>query len=109
MTQRASDLEGIRCMLAKARHATIFPILVVLVLQGCSASGGGDADDDAPAPVAAPRVALATTTGTAFLIADGASSVPIRVTVTDAAGQGLANRTVTFSTTAGSLTAPRHL
>ena len=94
-------------MLAKARLATIFPILVVLVLflQGCSVSGG-DSDDEAPASAAAPRVELATTTGTAFLIADGASSVPIQVTVTNAAGQGLANMTVTFSTTAGSLAVP---
>jgi hypothetical protein len=51
-------------------------------------------------------VALATATGTTFLIADGTSSVPIQLTVTNAAGQGMAGLPVTFNTTAGTFTAP---
>ena len=90
-------------MIAKARLAMIFPILVVsgLLLQGCPVSGD-DPDEEAAAPVTTPRVALATTTGTTFLIADGTSSVPIQLTVTNAAGQGMAGLPVTFTTTAGS-------
>jgi hypothetical protein len=95
-------------MLGKARLATILPILVVLVffLQGCPPGGGGGSDDGGGNQVVVPRVALATTTGSTFLIADGASSLTVRVTVTNASGQGLPNRTVTFTTTAGSLALP---
>jgi hypothetical protein len=93
-------------MIAKARLAMIFPILVVsgLLLQGCPVSDDGP-DEEAAAPVTTPRVALATTTGTTFLIANGTSSVPIQLTVTNAAGQGMAGLPVTFTTTAGSFAA----
>jgi hypothetical protein len=40
------------------------------------------------------------------IIADGTSSVPIQITVTNASGQGVANTPVTFTTTAGTLSVP---
>jgi hypothetical protein len=93
-------------MLGKARLASIFPVCIVLVLflQGCPASGGGGDDDDAD-PAGAPRVALSTTTGDTFLLANGTDSTTIQLTATDANGRGLAGLAVTFTTTAGTLSA----
>jgi protocatechuate 3,4-dioxygenase beta subunit len=92
-------------MPARVRIATILTlfVLAVLHLQGCSVSEdvGTPADDSE-----AIRLALATSTGSTVLVADGVSSVPVQLTVTDTSGQPVPDTPVTFTTDAGTLSAP---
>jgi hypothetical protein len=89
-------------MPVKTRLGMILLILVITVLslQGCSVSGDGE---ETTRDTNAVNLSLATTTGSTLLVADGQSSVPIQLTVTNGSGQGVANTAVTFTTTAGSL------
>jgi Bacterial Ig-like domain (group 1) len=77
--------------------------LSMLTLQhGCSNSGSGQAE--APASNAnAVQLALSTTNGTTAVMADGRSTIPLRIQVTNGSGTGMAGVPVTFATTAGAL------
>ena len=77
--------------------------LSMLVLQnGCSNSGSGQAE--APASNAnAVSLALSTTNGSTAVVADGRSTVPVRIRVTNGSGAPMAGVPVTFATTAGQL------
>src|SRR5215831_14414539 len=76
--------------------------LSMLVLQnGCSNSGGSA---EAPASNAnAVNLTLSTTNGSTAVVADGRSSLPIRIQVSNGSGTGMAGVSVTFATTAGTL------
>jgi protocatechuate 3,4-dioxygenase beta subunit len=80
----------------------LMPFFIALLLQGCSVS------EEAGTPAGtstSPRLSLTTSTGSTTLVADGTSSVPIRLTATDSSGRGIPNTMVVFTTTAGSLSA----
>ena len=83
---------------------TIFLVLCssMLILQnGCSNSGGGNAE--APAGNAnAVSLALSTPSGVPAVVADGSSTLAIRLQVTNGSGSN-AGVSVTFATTAGEL------
>ena len=80
-------------------------VLFLAFLGGCSASdGGGGGDNDPPGRDDNLRVSAPTLPNGANAVRAGAR-VPVRVTVTNAAGDGVAGVTVTFSTTAGTLSA----
>jgi hypothetical protein len=105
MAQPQGSPEVQRHMRVKVCLAIIplFFSLVAFYLQGCSVSE----DTETPSGVSAsPRLSLVTEDGTTSLVADGASSVPVQLTVTNASGQGMANAEVVFTTTAGTLSAP---
>jgi hypothetical protein len=89
-------------MPVKTRLGTLLLILVITVLslQGCSVSGDGE---ETTRDTNAVNLSLATTTGSTLLVADGQSSMPIQLTVTNGSGQGVPNTAATFTTTAGSL------
>jgi hypothetical protein len=93
-----------RHMRMKVRFAVIPLILVLAAMYlGCSNS------EDTGVPANAenvPRLSLATANGTTTLAADGASSVAVQLTVTNAEGEAIADTPVTFSTTAGTLSRP---
>ena len=95
-----------RCMPAKTCVVqTVFLILCVSLLalqSGCSSSGGG-ADAPASNPAAELRLDLSTPSGSTAVVADGGSTVPIRIQVTNGLGVGLSGMAVTFATTAGTL------
>jgi len=78
-------------------------ISLVAFQSGCGNSGG---KGDAPASNGnTTRLSMATTTGLMAIVADGRSTIPVRLQVTNGAGVGLANVPVTFATTAGALSA----
>ena len=90
----------------------VFLVLCLSMLafqNGCSNSGSGDAQSPAINPATQLRLdlttqaLLTTTTGTPAIIADGSSTVPIRITVTNGAGTPLSGVPVTFATTDGTL------
>ncbi len=78
--------------------------LSMLALQnGCSNSGSGN---NAQAPASdgnAIHLSLSTTTGFMAVVADGRSTIPIRMQVTNGSGAGMSGVSVTFATTAGTL------
>src|SRR2546422_3212722 len=82
----------------------------MLILQnGCSNSGGGNSGTPATDSAATPHLdlttqtSLTTTTGTPAVVADGHSTVPVRLTVVNGAGTPMAGVAVTFATTDGTL------
>src|SRR5262245_4736487 len=85
----------------------VFPVLCLSMLalqNGCSHSGGGNTQ--APASNAsAVHLSLSTTNGFTAVVADGRSTMPLRMQVTNATGAGMSNVSVTFATTAGTLSA----
>ena len=85
----------------------IFPILCLSMLalqNGCSNSGGGSSQTPT-SNASAVHLSLSTTTGSTAVVADGRSTIPIRLQVTNAAGAGMSGVSVTFATTAGALSA----
>ena len=84
---------------------TVFLVLCLSMLtfqHGCSNSGSGQSE--VPASNAnAVRLALSTTSGATAVVADGRSTLPIRIQVTNGSGAGMAGVPVTFATTAGEL------
>ncbi|GIX47661.1 MAG: hypothetical protein KatS3mg131_1872 [Candidatus Tectimicrobiota bacterium] len=92
-------------MVARLRLAALFFFLLPLLLQGCG-STSEEAESLREQPAAAIDLFLSTATGETELVADGTSTLPIRLAVTDAAGTGIPNVAVTFATTAGSLSLP---
>ena len=84
---------------------TVFLVLCLSMLtlqNGCSNSGSGQSE--APASNAnAVSLALSTTSGFTAVVADGRSTLPIRIRVTNGSGAGMAGVAVTFATTAGEL------
>jgi adhesin/invasin len=83
----------------------VFPVLCLSMLalqNGCSNSGGGDTQTPT-SNASAIHLSLSTTTGATAVVADGSSTIPIRIQVTNAAGAGMAGVPVTFATTAGAL------
>lgn len=80
----------------------VWCVSVLALSTGCSNSGSGNTQ--APANNGAtPRLTLSTTAGFTALIADGQSTVPLRLQITNAAGANMPNVAVTFATTAGVL------
>ena len=78
--------------------------LSLLALQnGCSNSGSGDAQAPATNPAATLSLALTTTNGVTAIVADGQSTVPIRITVANGVGTPMSGVSVTFATTDGTL------
>ena len=78
--------------------------LSLLALQnGCSNSGSGDAQAPATNPAATLSLALTTTNGVTAIVADGQSTVPIRMTVANGVGTPMPGVSVTFATTDGTL------
>jgi Bacterial Ig-like domain (group 1) len=79
--------------------------LSMLTLQtGCSNSGSGNAE--APANNAnAVQLALSTTNGSTAVMADGRSTVPVRIQVANGSGTPMAGVPVAFATNAGVLSA----
>jgi hypothetical protein len=77
--------------------------LSMLTLQnGCSNSGSGQAE--APASNAnAVQLALSTPSGVPAVMADGHTTLAIRLQVTNGSGAGMSDVSVTFATTAGEL------
>ena len=87
------------------RAVSLILCLSPLALQsGCSSSGGG-AEAPASNPAAELRLDLSTPSGFTAVVADGRSTVPIRLQVTNGLGAGLPGMAVTFATTAGTLSA----
>jgi hypothetical protein len=89
----------------KTTYAKILLLILVVTttsLQGCNVSQDAGTAADNPAAV---RLALDSLSGSTTLMADGESSVPLQLSVIDGSGQGVANIPVTFSTTAGLLSA----
>ena len=86
-----------------ARKVSFVLCLSMLALQnGCSNSGSGQAE--APASNAnAIGLALSTTSGSRAVVADGRSTIPIRIQITGGSGAGMGGVPVTFATTAGGL------
>src|SRR5215475_15673775 len=85
----------------------VFPILCLSMLalqNGCSNSGGGNTQTPT-SNASAVQLSLSTTTGFTSVVADGRSTIPIRIQVTNAAGAGMRGVSVTFATTAGALSA----
>jgi hypothetical protein len=84
---------------------TVFLVLCLSMLtlqHGCSNSGSGQAE--APASNAnAVRLALSTTSGVTAVVADGRSTLPLRLQVTNGSGAGRSGVPATFATTAGEL------
>ncbi len=87
------------------RSRLVFLVLcfgMLALYTGCSNSGSGNAQ--APATSGnTPRLALSTTSGFTSVVADGRSTIPLRLQVTNSNGAGTANVSVTFATTAGTL------
>jgi hypothetical protein len=85
----------------------VFPVLCVSMLalqNGCSNSGGGNTQTPT-SNASAIHLSLSTTTGFTAVVADGSSTIPIRIQVTNASGAGMSGVPVTFATTAGALSA----
>ena len=83
---------------------SLFLCLSLLALQnGCSNSGSGDAQAPATNPAATLSLALTTTNGVTAIVADGQSTVPIRMTVANGVGTPMSGVSVTFATTDGTL------
>jgi hypothetical protein len=85
----------------------VFFVLCLSMLafqNGCSNSGSGNAG--APANSAnAVNLSLSTANGSSAVVADGHSTLPLRVQVTNGSGAGMAGVSVTFATSAGDLSA----
>jgi ethanolamine utilization microcompartment shell protein EutS len=91
-------------MSVKVRITTVMALLVLplALLQGC----GGSSNDSASSTVGQSlNLEMSSSNGVAVLLADGVSSVPLQMQVSTQSGQALANTPVTFSTTAGTLSA----
>jgi len=73
-----------------------------LLQSGCGTSGGGKAETPASSGDAL-HLTLSTTSGSTAVVADGRSSVPIRIQVTNGSGAGMSGVPVVFATTAGTL------
>src|SRR5205823_2518734 len=85
----------------------VFPVLCLSMLalqNGCSNSGGGNTQTPT-SNTSAIHLSLSTTTGFTAVVADGSSTIPIRIQVTNASGAGMSGVSVTFATTAGTLSA----
>jgi hypothetical protein len=75
---------------------------ILVLYNGCSNSGSGSAQ--APATSGdTPRLALSSPSGFNAIVADGKSTLPIRIQISNSANAGISNVSVVFSTTAGSL------
>ncbi len=92
-------------MLTKTRAVNaVFLILWIAlgaVHSGCSNSG--KAESPASADTSTIRMTLSTTTGFTAIVADGRSTIPIRIQVTNGSGNAVAGLPVTFATDAGTL------
>src|SRR5262245_14210829 len=95
-----------RCMPARTHGSTVVFLVLCLglfVLQsGCSTSGGGETQTS-PGNSNALHLALTSPSGVTAVPADGHSSIPLRMQVTNASGAGVSGLPVTFATTAGVL------
>ncbi len=98
--------ETARCMPATTYGIKmVFLVLcagILTLYNGCSNSGSGNAQ--APATSGnTPHLDLSTPSGFTALVADGQSTIPIRIRITNNANAGMPNVPVVFATTAGLL------
>jgi adhesin/invasin len=93
-------------MPARTHGVTVVFLVLCLglfVLQsGCSTSGGGGTETS-PGNSNALHLTLSSPSGSTAVVADGHSTIPLRMQVTNASGAGVSGLPVTFATNAGVL------
>ncbi len=84
----------------------LWVLFVALLLVQCGSVGNGDGDGAPSEPIDRTVASTTVSAGASVVVADGRSSVTIRATVQNSTGQGIPGITVTFTTTAGTLSVP---